>query len=342
LIGSPTNCPENTACQDGACVELPAPIPSVECRDDDSGKDYYVKGSLTLSPGIKEELDERGLESSDGLVVHSPTTATLKLNNETKEVILGNNYEFTFGALLIDEINYFGDGNISNNIVVMITSIKDTCYDNLVMEWYCDETNPKGFDDEGYLCPNGCLDGACVIGPTQFSIKLNPGWNLISIPLVLENNSIEDVLADIRSDVSVVYAYDPEDEWSVWHPEPAIPSNLDTIELGRGYWIEMKNPATLTVEGVLFETTELSPPPSFSLKAGWNLVGIYSLDNRFMYTAFASIENKYSTLWAYDTGTGELVKLFSKADPELALADPRLEAGKGYWVYMIQEGDIVP
>jgi len=176
----------------------------------------------------------------------------------------------------------------------------------------------------------------------QITIQLEPGWNLISIPLVLENDNIEDVLADISDDVIDVYAYDPEEEWSVWHPDPAIPSNLDTIELGKGYWFKMNDSAELAVEGVLFETTELEPPPSFALKQGWNLVGIYSLEDREMTTALASIEDVYSALWSYNKTSGELVKLFSKADPAVSTANPVLEAGKGYWVYMIQEGAIVP
>ena len=59
-----------------------------------------------------------------------------------------------------------------------------------------------------------------------------------------------------------------------------------------------------------------------------------------MSDAFVSIVDKYSTLWDYDTGTGGLEKLFNKTDP--ATANPMLIPGKGYWIYMVQEGEIVP
>lgn len=214
----------------------------------------------------------------------------------------------------------------------------------------CNDTVDNDCDTDIDCDDDDCIaDPVCIVEapPVTFNLQLQPGWNLISIPLILENDSIEDVLADIRDDVIDVWTYNPDPEplnpnWEVWHSDPTRPSNLQTLELGRGYWIKMNDSAALTVEGVLFELTELAPPPSFALKQGWNLVGIYSLEDRAMSIAFASLGNKYSALWTYNPSTGDLVKLFSRTDPALASADPTLEAGKGYWVYMIQEGDIVP
>jgi hypothetical protein len=234
-------------------------------------------------------------------------------------------------------INYAVKGNVSGmwEDGSMASNQPDVCGEDILNEFYCEDSGI--LNTSVYTCPYGCQDGACLPGYEQFTIQLEPGWNLISIPLILENNSIEDVLADIRDNVTVVYTYDPEAEWSVWHPDPSIPSNLHTIELGRGYWIKMENSTTLTVEGVLFELTGWVPPPSFTLKQGWNMVGIYSLESRAMTTAFVDIKDKYTSLWTYNKTNEELVQLFKEAAD-----DPDIEAGKGYWIYMAQEGDIFP
>lgn len=87
--------------------------------------------------------------------------------------------------------------------------------------------------------------------PASYDIPLFAGWNLISLPLIPDSTNIEDVLAGIMANISTVYgvwAYDAETQtWSSY--VPYLGGDLNTMTDGKGYWIYMTNPCTLTIEG---------------------------------------------------------------------------------------------
>ncbi|MBD3248660.1 hypothetical protein GF336_01305 [Candidatus Woesearchaeota archaeon] len=256
-------CPNG--CEDGACVIL-----EEECTDSDSGKNYYVKGTVDTTHGIYEDQCI-GEELEDG---------------STKEY---------------------------------------------VMEYFC---NPESEDVSSieYECTNGCEDGACIEAGTTYNVILDEGWNLFSIPYVLVDKDIENVFADIKEDVEVVYTYKAESGWKVWNPDPNIPSNLETIEPGIAYWIYMEENSVLNTRGTI-GVGEPEVIPTFDLDEGWNLVGIHSEIQIRSSDALENIEGKYSSLWTYEAG--QLRKLNIDMDP-------LLEPGKGYWIYMKEAGTIVP
>jgi hypothetical protein len=80
--------------------------------------------------------------------------------------------------------NYFIKGTVTgqneDDPVKDITSATDTCDGNKLYEWVC--KNSGEYDDESYICPNGCRDGACFgestseppQSPTNPSRKLPP------------------------------------------------------------------------------------------------------------------------------------------------------------------------
>ncbi len=92
------------------------------------------------------------------------------------------------------------------------------------------------------------------IGELDISYDLKAGWNMVSIPLTLIDNSISAVFPDSIA----VYKWDPVNKVYI------IPS---TIEPATGYWVAMLSDTTFTITG--FPITNLTT----NISAGWNMIG---------------------------------------------------------------------
>ena len=158
-------------------------------------------------------------------------------------------------------------------------------------------------------------------------IQLYPGWNLLSLPLIPDDSSIETVLGDVI--VDSVWAYDTVQGWLVYSPPPA-PSFLDEITDGVGYWIEMTAPDIVSVTGVTMPEPP-SVPPSYSVDDGWNLIGFKSMVEMACQDYLTSIDGQYAIVWAYRQGVYVPI---GGAD--------NLIPGEGLWIWMLQASIIVP
>src|SRR5690606_3470229 len=114
------------------------------------------------------------------------------------------------------------------------------------------------FEDNGLTLPN---------------LKFGSGisaYQMISIPLVLENTSVGEVFHDLGP-------YDPK-KWRLFHLEPGdtVPtpmSNGDNIEPGKGYWLIVKDQSEIRPgAGNVLQVTQ-EEPFVWSLKKGWNFIG---------------------------------------------------------------------
>jgi len=92
-------------------------------------------------------------------------------------------------------------------------------------------------------------------------LELKAGWNMVSIPYILENNSVENIFDD---KVESVWSYD-NDIWYVW--TPGLGGTLTTIEPKKGYWVAVDEDKIITFEGT--ESINHTIP----LHNGWNLIG---------------------------------------------------------------------
>ncbi len=89
------------------------------------------------------------------------------------------------------------------------------------------------------------ITGTYVEMPPSNSIILYEGWNLIGIPFIPDDPSIEVMLSNILPYVEAVWTYDGEtDTWSSY--SPGAPSNLVEMVGGKGYWIKMNEDITWT------------------------------------------------------------------------------------------------
>lgn len=93
------------------------------------------------------------------------------------------------------------------------------------------------------------------ITPINFNIELEPGWNLISLPLALQNNSLESVLSSIDGQWDRIMTYDPlsPEPWkSTCTYKPASMNEVDTIDHKLGFWLHCPNEDTFiyTLDGI--------------------------------------------------------------------------------------------
>lgn len=95
-------------------------------------------------------------------------------------------------------------------------------------------------------------------------------YRIISIPLNLEKKSIKDVLADNLGD------YD-KTKWRVFRYQNGKNTELTgttSFELGRGYWLIVKNNVSSITTGAGVTTdTGVGKPFKLNLTAGWNQIG---------------------------------------------------------------------
>ena len=101
------------------------------------------------------------------------------------------------------------------------------------------------------------------------ALTLEPGWHLLSLPLLPEATDPAAVLAPIEGSYGVVYAYegcDTADPLKRYDPADLAGSDLTTIDHTLGFWVEMKVTDTLTFTGTQPVETQIS------LCQGWNLI----------------------------------------------------------------------
>ncbi|MCK5040180.1 MAG: YncE family protein [Candidatus Aenigmarchaeota archaeon] len=204
------------------------------------------------------------------------------------------------------------------------------------LEFYC--TDAVGHESEKDLEWIKVEGGA-------FNITLNPKWNLISVPFVMTEDSIEEVFEDIADKVISVWTYDGvADEWYVYTPGPGT-DTLTEMKPGWGYWVLMNtsamegNSVQLTIGGRLF--SEAATPPSKKVVPGWNLIGYYGTDGELGY--YGPNENgdpTYCALYSLiDTVIGNprwssLVTYWGPNNPpwKYMYAKNNMDAGAGYWM----------
>ena len=159
-------------------------------------------------------------------------------------------------------------------------------------------------------------------GLIEYNISLEQGWNLISIPLVLENKSVNNVFNGV--DYSHIFSYN-----SSW----IIPANIDET---MGLWVKMNSNDILAVEGIEPANTNIA------LKSGWNLIGYPSLEERNVTEVFALINASLDTVFMYDANdVGQEWKSYSPDKPPFLNTLTTMQPGYGYWVKVDEDVSMV-
>jgi len=159
----------------------------------------------------------------------------------------------------------------------------------------------------------------------QFNITLNDDWNLISVPLVLDNNSILSTLSSIDGKYESIFAYNSSsDGWVSYNIErPEFLNTLTTIIPEKGYWIKMVENANLFINGTL--------PSSiiYNIKQGWNLIGYPYLTEQPVTIVFSDVNETYTSIFTFINSNWSS---YSPEKPAFLNTLQTMQPGYGYWV----------
>lgn len=165
------------------------------------------------------------------------------------------------------------------------------------------------------------------------SVSLDSGWNLISLPLVPNDPSIDTVLSDIQADVNGTYGIWTWDAcvpaWYSSYPEDSTwAEGLDYVVDGAGYWIYMDSSGSFDVDG--YEVPTGNQLPSFyPVCKGWNLIGFKSVTAKPASEYLTGIEygDNYIIIYSYKNGAYSVIQ-----------PDDQFEPGLGYWIAIKDTG----
>ena len=180
----------------------------------------------------------------------------------------------------------------------------------------------------------------------KYSMMFNLGWNLISVPLVPEedNTSINFVFGEeISSRAQRIwsYTYDMNEDKNVWrYNEPiadgsrwtAYASRVQNVIPGYGYYILMDEEVVIYHNGEKFYGLgeNLPSPPQVELTTGWNLIGHYGLNDVLQSDEIADLSGGILTDLA------EVTMFNEGASPILELVPT-----EGYWAFITGQNNLL-
>jgi len=193
-------------------------------------------------------------------------------------------------------------------------------------------------------------------------IDLEEGWNLVSIPYVPEEASINAPgvgVVQIKDELSSIwsYEYNANGDVSSWKCRKTTSSGgwssahcsgadvkLDTIVPGRGYWLKMDEAAQLKGFGTqIGQNGAPGMPPEIEVPAnGWSLIGRYGIlghDGPFEGETCwdAGGISKYTALESLTMSRDNELHVFDIDDGAHMVDVEKLFNNEGYWLWIEDE-----
>jgi len=155
---------------------------------------------------------------------------------------------------------------------------------------------------------------------------LKQGWNLISIPLIQNNQGLIKVLETIDGYYDAVQWYDPADANDPWkHHKVGKPYGNDLFEINEtmGFWVHITQPGDTIF---VYNGTQPTVNQTIQLYKGWNMVGYPSLTNHNRTEGLNKLEfgTDVDAIQWHDAATGT----WHSMGP-----DDYFVPGRGYWVH---------
>ncbi|UCG70674.1 MAG: right-handed parallel beta-helix repeat-containing protein, partial [Thermoplasmata archaeon] len=194
-----------------------------------------------------------------------------------------------------------------------------------------DQPGSDGIGDTEYLIDSNSIDHYPLMDPYIYKplenyTILKQGWNLISIPLIQQDQNLSKVLEMIDGYYDAVQWYDVmngADHWKHHEVEKSLGNDLFEINETMGFWIHITRPGDTIF---LYNGTQPTKNQTINLHSGWNLVGYPSLTSYNRTNALNNIDfdSDVDAIWTHNPST--------KKWKELTASD-FFEIGKGYWIH---------
>ena len=163
----------------------------------------------------------------------------------------------------------------------------------------CTDPEADNYDSEANMD-----DGTCVFGPPEITVSYNTGWNIVGLPMEVEDASYETLFLNAYEGSLYSFSdiYDEQDE----------------LVAGNGYLLRMTSADSVTFTGTPIYSVTVP------VAAGWNLFSGTSSSH--------SVEDMYANEIIY---SGTVYGLDANYyNPE------NIEPGRGYWVRATEDGEI--
>ena len=183
------------------------------------------------------------------------------------------------------------------------------------------------------------LSGICIPAAAKTQvISLRHGWNLIALSVQPADASVDTIFQSIGDKFESVWQMNPANsQWLSYPPPVAGLQSIDTLTVGRGYWVKVKNSVNLVVNG-----SPALPSGALKLRPGWNLVG-FPIEKPMEYRNLLT-GAPFSQLWTYDVESGQFKGVERSPGTETVLREDfiHLQPGTAYWVYVDRQVDLGP
>ena len=180
------------------------------------------------------------------------------------------------------------------------------------------------FDWTGYrpVSEYTWIDGTftCTPLPETFEKELVLGWNLISLPLITEDNSTDVVLSSISGNYDAVYRYD-----AISNEFKEV--STGTINPGTGYFVNVTVAGTWSYEGSRYDVMNID------LKKGLNLIGWLNCSKDISDGLF-SISDQYNYVARWNTNSSSYEIYDTNAPPGVPefIDFDMISRGEGCWI----------
>ena len=187
-----------------------------------------------------------------------------------------------------------------------------------------------------------------VVARNDYSVNMNLGWNLVSLPADPVDTSIDSVLPSTHPATEVLTFQNGE--WLValrgadgmW----SSASTLTSMDSSHAYWVNSLSSTPITVLLVLeFGDAQVSLP-TIAVVPGWNMVPVTDLLQRDFGTHVDPDDYMTTITWrlAYGFTAGAWNRITPDGLCNATVIEPVdcLQTGRGYWVWVTGAGTLVP
>jgi len=237
-------------------------------------------------------LDGANLQSGDIIYIYDGDTmvGSFALTQEIDPPV------YTRDVLIAWSTLNTGIGYQSGNQYKLVCCSQGKMYENFEMT--LDETDVEAY--HGQVFPEG-LEPYSIVSIKFFSetseqsfvFHLEQGWNLVSFPLIPQDNSVQSLFSDSQA------AFEYTNGGYI---------RVTNIVSEKGYWIKVPNKADYEMKGQPFQ------PKTISLSEGWHLIGA----------------SKDETIPSIDFDK-KIIVIYKYINGSYVIAD-KLEPGLGYWI----------